>query len=106
MIALVGTQVHAWDPAGQQAWTAQPELVGEPTEEPVLRLVSSEMVAVIASGESESEGEGEGLGIPLATPAQSRCSTSSGRDGDYSRCRRFRDRLSETQQVWPRACAP
>lgn len=56
VIALVGTQVHAWDPAGQQAWTAQPELVGEPTEEPVLRMVSSETVAVITSVESEGEG--------------------------------------------------
>lgn len=58
VVAIVHGEVRAWDAKGTEAWQVPIPDKGEDSE-PVLRQVSSEVVAVVTTGESEGQGLSE-----------------------------------------------
>ena len=56
LIVLSGPNVHAHDASGTEVWSATPEVLEGTGADPILRLVSEDVVALISQGQSSGEG--------------------------------------------------
>jgi len=56
LVVLSGPNVHADDETGAQVWTVIPEPLDGTGADPILRLVSEDVVALISQGQSSGEG--------------------------------------------------